>query len=359
MRIIHLESSPGWGGQEIRIWREALSFTEKGYQLFFGCGRNSPLARKAQSQSFPTLEVSFRKSAIFPTFFSLFRFIKRHKIDLIITHSSMDSWLGGIIGKILSIPIIRTRHLSTKVKGGLNSYLLYNLLADRIVTTCSEIISPLSKQSRKKREHFQCIPTGIDTNVKIDKKAGDLFREEYDIGKEELLVGMVCFMRSWKGVDDFIEAAYLTRDAPSIRWMIVGEGHSKKYRDRVQKLGLDRFIFTGHLDNPLKAIQAMDIFSLLSTAHEGISQSSLQAAFLEKPLITTKTGGLKEVCIDRKTGILVATHSPSQVVEAVRLLQDKKVRIEFGKAAKELVLQKFTFEQTIAAMESIFSAVAK
>lgn len=359
MKIIHLESSPGWGGQEIRIWKESLAFSDKGYQIHFGCEKNSKLAEKAKMHPFPLLELSFSKSSVFTTFFKLFHYLTKHKIDLIITHSSMDSWLGGILGRILSIPIVRTRHLSTQVRKGLNSYLLYNLLADRVVTTCSEIIPMLSSQSKKPLDCFQCIPTGIDTGIQVSSQQGKAFREKYHIAEEEIVIGMVCFMRSWKGVDDFIEAANIMRDDPSIRWMIVGEGHSKSYREKVQKLALEKFIFTGHLQNPLIAIEAMDIFSLLSTAHEGISQSSLQAAFLKKPLITTSTGGLKEVCVHKETGFIVPTHSPEEVVKALLQLKDKEQRRQMGEKGRILVQEKFTFEKTISDMEAIFSAVAK
>ncbi len=112
--------------------------------------------------------------------------------------------------------------------------------------------------------------------------------------------------------------------------------------------------FTGHLDRPFAAIGALDIFALLSTAHEGISQASLQAAYLKKPLITTTVGGLPEVCLDNLTGIQVPPSSPEKVAEAVlRLATDQKLRESYGAAARQLVEDKFTLQHTLDQMEEV------
>jgi glycosyltransferase involved in cell wall biosynthesis len=350
-----MESSPGWGGQEIRIWEESKGLQKKGHKLYFICEKGSPLADHARQQGFPLLEVNFKKRKAFTLFWQCYRFLKKEGIQVINTHSSLDSWIGGIAGRLLGIPIVRTRHLSTPVKKGLNSLLLYNKLTDFVVTTCSEIIPSLSLQSRKELRYFKCIATGVDEKKALQDHNVKAFRKKYHIPENVILVGMVCFMRSWKGVDDFIEAAAMTQKDPSIQWIMIGGGHSEKYRKKVQKKGLKNFIFTGHLTDPLQAIAALDVFCLLSTGHEGISQASLQAALLKKPLVTTSTGGLKEVCLPDKTGIIVPKHAPDKVCEAVKLLKDATLRRFYGDNGHELVLSKFTFEQTLTQMEKVFT----
>ena len=102
----------------------------------------------------------------------------------------------------------------------------------------------------------------------------------------------------------------------------------------------------------------MDIFVLLSTAHEGISQALLQAAYLERPLIATTVGGLPEVCIDGKTGLSVPPHSPKKVAEAVvKLIENPSLRLLLGHEAKKLVCQKFTMHHTLDQMEALLEKV--
>jgi glycosyltransferase involved in cell wall biosynthesis len=99
----------------------------------------------------------------------------------------------------------------------------------------------------------------------------------------------------------------------------------------------------------------LDVFALLSTANEGVSQAILQAAFLQKPLISTPTGGLREVCLDQKTGLLVSPFCPKEVADAVTKMQkNPTARETWGHAARALVLEKFTFKQTIDGMEQVY-----
>ena len=314
------------------------------------------LIPQAKKNNFKTFEIFYKKIFWPISFFKLLIIIVKNKIDIINTHSSEDAWLLGILGKILKIPVIRTRHLSTRVKKGLNSIFLYNFLADHIVTTSSEIIDKISKSSKKKKDNFSFIPTGIDVlkilkNIQKTKE----FRKKYKILDDDLLVGTVCFMRSWKGVFDFIKAAKILKKHQKIKWIVIGGGHMEKYMKLAKDEKLQNVIFTGHLENPYHAIDALDIFLLLSTAHEGVSQASLQAALFEKPLITTKTGGLKDVCIHNETGINVDVFSPNQVAESVLFLQkNKHIAKNLAKKARKRVLENFTQEKMISQILEIY-----
>jgi glycosyltransferase involved in cell wall biosynthesis len=98
----------------------------------------------------------------------------------------------------------------------------------------------------------------------------------------------------------------------------------------------------------------MDIFMHLNTANEGISQASVQAAYLSRPLITTPIGGLPEVCIDGKTGIIVPVLSPEKTADAVMALaENSHLRNILGSQAKALVEENFTLKQTIDQMEAV------
>ena len=104
----------------------------------------------------------------------------------------------------------------------------------------------------------------------------------------------------------------------------------------------------------MAAISALDVFTLLSTAHEGVSQASLQAAYLQKPLIATPTGGLKEVCIDKLTGIQVPVFSPDRVSEAIlKLFSSKELRETYANNAKKLA-KRFSYEKMIDQMEKVY-----
>ncbi len=357
MRILHLEASPGWGGQEIRILREAEGMRERGHEVFFAVMQGGRLIEEACKAGFTVYALNFHKIGWPLCLMQILKILRRHQIDIVNTHSSLDAWIGGIAARLGFRPIVRTRHLSTKIKGGLNSRLLYGSLADFVVTTCASILPMIAQQSGKCLEKCASIPTGVDpAKMNIVRSSMD-FREQMGLRKSDFLVGTACFMRSWKGIGDFLKAADLLRHELEIKWVIIGGGHSEIYREQAKTLGLEGLVFfSGHLEDPFSALRALDVFALLSTAHEGVSQAILQAAFLEKPLIATNIGGLGEVCLDGKTGIQVAPYSSDQVARAVLLLKkDASLRLAMGRAGKKLVEEKFILDQTIDKMETVYN----
>ena len=356
MKILHTEGSTGWGGQEMRILRESMGMRERGHEIVLAVNRGGILIEKARKEGFTVYELSFKKSAAAITIPKLFSLFKKHDSDIVITHSSLDAWIGGIAARIAGKKIIRTRHLSTAIRCGLNSFLLYKCLVDFVVTTSSCIIPLIAKASGLKKECLKCIPTGIDpSSLVIDPAQIAQFRHSLGLDALDVLVGTCCFVRSWKGIDTLLRAAQLLQHHKEIKWVVVGGGHVDDYRPKAKAMGLEKsVIFTGHLDKPYSAMGAMDIFVLLSTANEGISQASLQAAYLSRPLITTPIGGLPEVCIEGKTGMIVPVFSPEKTAEAVLALAlDPYRRRALGAQAKALVQERFTLKHTLDQMEDV------
>lgn len=357
MHILHTESSCGWGGQEIRILKEAEGMRARGHEVVLAVSIGGGLVKKAREKGFVVYELNFKKSHALSTIPKLLKIIRTHQVDLVNTHSSLDSWVGGLAARIAKKKVLRTRHLSAPIRKGLNSRLLYKTLADHIVTTSSAIIPMICEQSGRDPLTCECIPTGVDPDI-VQAKPEDVaaFRHSLGVKDDDILVGTACFVRSWKGIFDFMKAAQSLKDEPNLKWVIVGGGHVRDYQEAARNLQLGSVLtFTGHLESPYAAIAAMDIFALLSTANEGISQSSLQAAYLGRPLITTPIGGLPEVCLDGKTGYVVPPFSPEAFAKAVlKLRNDAKQREEFGENARQLVTEKFLLEHTLNRMEEVY-----
>lgn len=358
MNILHLEASTGWGGQEMRILREAQGMKERGHTVILAVMKGGLLIQKARKAGFLVYELNFKKISWLATLYHLLKIIRENKISLVNTHSSLDSWIGGIAARIARVKLVRTRHLSGAIRAGWNSRMLYGHLADFVVTTCEESASMIRKEVSKRAKTCKSIATGVDPSViTYEKSKVEEFRKNLGILPGQFLVGTACFMRSWKGIYDFLGAADRLRHESSIRWVIIGGGHFETYHQKARELKLEEILhFTGHLENPYPALGALDVFALLSTANEGVSQAILQAAYLEKPLIATATGGLQEVCIPGLTGIRVNAFAPDEVAAAVLTLQKHpEMCVGFGKQAKQLVEEKFIFQKTLDQMEAIYS----
>jgi glycosyltransferase involved in cell wall biosynthesis len=322
--------------------------------------KGGQLIAQARRAGFTVYECNFRRLGWLFCLVRLLWVIRRHRIEIVNTHSSLDAWIGGIAARLARVAVIRTRHLSTPIKPGWNSRFLYGTLADFVVTTCASIVPMISEQSGKPLALCRSIPTGVDPEkIACDVARMHQFRDRLGIQSSDFLVGTACSMRSWKGIDDLLEAAHRLRHVSEIRWIIIGGGHAEKHWKKAKDLQLDGIVhFTGHLDNPFPALAALDVFALLSTAHEGVSQAILQAAFLEKALISTPVGGLGEVCIDRKTGLQVAPFCSADVAQAVLTLKENPVlRKQLAQGAYQRVQERFLFRQTLDQMEDVYQLI--
>jgi glycosyltransferase involved in cell wall biosynthesis len=346
----------------MRILKEAIGMRQRGHAVFFAAHFQSQLAYRAKQAGFEVLPTSFRWLDLPLTLASLVRFMRKQRIEVVNTHSSKDAWIGGMAARAAKIPLLRTRHLSTPTRSGINSLLLYKGLSDFVVTTCSEIVPLIEKQAHLPKGRCACVPTGIDADVVYASPSEiETLRHLHGLKEDDFVVGTVCVLRSWKGIADLLQAAKMLSSISCLKWLIVGGGPGLDfYKEYWKKLGGgNQVIFTGHLASPYAAMSTMDVFALLSTANEGISQATLQAAYLKKALVTTPTGGLKEVCIDKITGLCVPLRSPAEVAAAVsQLLQNPQQRQQLGQAACDLVCQHFTWKKTLDEMERIFSQLA-
>lgn len=358
MKVLHTEASPGWGGQELRILREAEGMRARGHEVILAVQQGGGLVKAARASGFTVYEMPFKKSKALQIFYQIMRLIRTEGIEIINTHSSLDAWLAGLAGKVSGCLVIRTRHLSTTVRKGFNSRVLYNWLADYVVTTCEETATVIRAQAHLPPQRCFSIPTGVDPReITYDSDAAIRFREKYGIDTTDCLVGTLCVLRGWKGVTDLLHAAKLLEHIPHLKWVVVGSGPSEgQLRAEWKMLGLEKkVIFTDYLSPPYAALAAMDVFMLLSRGHEGVSQASLQAAWLKKPLITTNIGGLPEVCLEGITGLQVPIYNPQAISEAVlRLASDPSLREKMGLAAHDLVKQRFTLNHMLNQMETLY-----
>ena len=199
MNILHTESSNGWGGQEIRILKEALGLRLRGHEVVLAVVRGGKLADYARKEGFTVYEIDFRRSLALFALKNLLSILRRHRIDVVNTHSSLDAWLGGIAARLSGRMVVRTRHLSTPVRGGLNALLLYRGLADFVVTTSlgdlllfQACVEMDDEQTREREIEALC-----EACDEFDLSEGFIITEDYEekISRKKVAIHCVPF---WK-----------------------------------------------------------------------------------------------------------------------------------------------------------------
>lgn len=355
MRILHTESSLGWGGQEIRIVSESEGLAALGHQVAIGCDRRSQFQLRGAVSETQLLVGNIARKR-FSCLVSMYCLIRRNCPDIIITHSSTDSWLVAVA--LLFVPfrpkLIRCRHVSAPINKGAATRWLYKR-ADHIITTSKDIKSEISSRLRIEQARVTSIPTGISPATLITKEKPSDIRAEIGVDESAFIVLMVATLRSWKGHAYVVSALAELQDKNMVL-VIVGDGPQMgPLKLQVSELGICELVrFVGHQSCVAKFFKVADCFCQPSIRNEGVSQSILQAFFAKVPVIGTRVSGLAEVVND-KTAIVVEPESALSIAEALKRVNSQEIEVKSRvDEGYELVCDKFSYQTMIDRLKKIY-----
>ena len=358
MKVLHTESSLGYGGQEMRIVKEAQAMQELGHQVSLLCPKQAQIGSLAEKHGLKVHYLPIGRKKI-SAVFALLNWLKSHPQDVINTHSSTDSWLVALATQLmLKRPaIVRTRHISAPVKANMSSRWLYTKSCDHIVTTGEKLKQSLIDSNHFPPEHITSVRTGINLDYfqPADKYEA---RTKLGLDRDAFIIGIVATLRSWKGHRYLIRAFKQFSDQSSIL-LIVGDGPQWDALHRqVEELGLQqRVFFTGRQDNIAEWMNVMDIFCLPSYANEGVPQALMQSQACGIPAITTLNGSINEAVIPGKTALIVEPQNSDAILASLEALYNDKNRLSAMSEACSLNAKShFSKKQMVEKMLAIFSA---
>ena len=344
--VLHTEASPGLGGQEVRTLNEARWTAERGWRVLLACQPDGRLLGRAREAGVETAPIRMRGPLDPMGLAALVRLIRRERVDLVHTHSSIDAWLGGMAARLCRVPVVRTRHVSIAIRRGLNP--VYRWLADRVITS-GEAIRQVVVGAGAPPERVIAIPAGVNLEAfPFGRRAPDTARE-LDLGSP--VIGSVAMFRGSKGHPQLLQAfAQVREKRPSASLLLVGDGIRRAW---VQQLahaaGLaESVVFTGFRPDVPALLGTMDCFVLASTRTEGVPQALLQAFATGVPVVASRIGGIPEVVTDEETGLLVESDSVPALVAAIgRVLDDPDASARRARAARALVEARFSHARSI------------
>lgn len=145
---------------------------------------------------------------------------------------------------------------------------------------------------------------------------------------------------------------------PNIRLSIAGMGelteHLKqmvKYRDLDSKI-----TFTGYIPNyrMYQFIQEHDIM-VMPSQREAFGVAALETGACGRPVIATRVGGIPEVVLNGRTGILVPPDDVDALATAISTMAaDMAMRQGMGQAAYEYVRDNYAWNKSLDMMTSLY-----
>lgn len=355
IRVLHTESSPSLGGQELRILLEMEAMAADGFESWLIARPGTPIVAEAQKRQLNVETINIR-STIDPLAISKFwRFLRSHQIDVVNAHNSKDGWNVSLAARLLGIPVIRSRHIANPIRSGKHRQLIYGPLCDKVMTTSKSIRQAMIDKGVNP-DKIVSIPTGVDVQRFASGTPGR-FRAALGIPADVPLVGQIAVLRGSKGPHIFMQAALQLIAEGSPAWFVlVGDGPSRSRMERMlAEAPSERIILAGHRSDIPDVLADLDIAVLSATQPEGVPQAVLQAFAAGVPLIASDLGGINEVAINGVTAVTLPAGQPAAFAQAItRLLSTPQFGLENAARARRFAENEYSREIMLLKMGLIY-----
>jgi glycosyltransferase involved in cell wall biosynthesis len=131
--------------------------------------------------------------------------------------------------------------------------------------------------------------------------------------------------------------------------VIVGDGELRQaLEEQIRRKHLERHVFlAGFRPDALELTKGFDLFAL-SSLHEGMCTSLVDAMAASKAAVATGVSGVPEVMVDGETGFLVPPRDHEAMADRIiTLLKDDSLRARMGAAALRRAREHFTVDRMV------------
>tara|TARA_B110000027_G_scaffold100111_1_gene105870 strand:- start:213 stop:1382 length:1170 start_codon:yes stop_codon:yes gene_type:complete len=256
----------------------------------------------------------------------IIKIIKEFKPDIVHTHAAKAGALGRRAAYKMGVKQIYHTfhgHVFHSYFGNLKTK-VFKEIEKNLAKKSTKIIA-ISEIQKKElseihricpAEKIEVIPLGFDlTRFNMDKDSKrKKFRKKWNLKENEIAIGIIGRLVPIKNHSFFIDSIkeIIKKSNFPIRAFIVGDGEEKhNLINYVRNINLDYSLDTSpatfHFTSWIKEIDevnsGMDIICLTSL-NEGTPVSLIEAQANGKPIVSTKTGGIKNIVLENKTALL-------------------------------------------------------
>lgn len=298
----------------------------------------------------------------------IFRYVRKHKIDMVIGHQSKGVLYGMIASKLAGAEhrVVLAHGVLEDTMTGLKQKIFAT--ENKLMTMCATHVLCVSPSVMKRRVALGIDPpekqyllgkgscNGVDALTKFNPRnvpdsVREEIREKYGLSKDDFIIGFCGRLVRDKGIVELAEAIKLLterhQDKPLKLFVI---GYPEK-RDALPDETLDflkssdHVVFTGKVN--YSEIQnyysVMDAF-ILPSYREGFPTVALEASAMELPMIVSRSTGCIDSIIENETGVYCDIR-PESIADAIEGFFDKEKARRYGEAGRRFVLEHF--EHTI------------
>ncbi|MHC1707046.1 MAG: glycosyltransferase [Bacteroidales bacterium] len=317
----------------------------------------------------PEMGRAIRPGNDFKAYQKICEYIKSFKPDIIHTHAAKAGALGRMAGIRYKVPVIvHTFHghvlesYFSPLKNGIFTA-IERYLAKR--TTGIIALSQVQKEDLvrilkiKEEEKIRVIPLGFDLSRFYQEQETKRlqFRNRFNIAGDEIAIGIIGRLVPVKNHELFLNAIKYLKEHTSVKFraFIIGDGEK---REALEKLAREKGIlfstpyvecnnafltFTSWIREMDIVMAGLDIIALTSL-NEGTPVSLIEAQAANKPIVTTRVGGIENVVLPGKTALLSEIGDNETFYKNMVLLaENENLRIELSLPGRDHVSKNFDY----------------
>lgn len=308
------------------------------------------------------------------------KLIREFKPDIVHTHAAKSGALGRMAAKHCGVPVIVHTFHGHVFHSYFNPVKTnFFIRAERYLAGFSDAIIAISEVQKKELEEdfkiataskFRVIPLGLDLDhfiIDQDSKRKK-FREEFGLDDNTIAIGIIGRLVPVKNHSLFLKSIkhVLENYEGNIKAFIIGDGESRATIQReATQLGISfsqhkdtvhphPLIFTSWRNDVDTICAGLDIIALTSL-NEGTPVSLIEAQAACKPVVSTRVGGIADVVLENRSGLLSAADDQSSFAKnLLQLVSDSSLRSRFSNAGKEHVLNKYGYRRLVKDMSELY-----
>lgn len=369
-KILHIISGDLWAGAEVQVYH-TLSFLNRDKKIELVCilFNSGILKEKLEGLNIKTIVLDESKGSSFSLLHRLIRAVHEIKPHLIHVHRIKEHLFSKISSMVEwnSVPIVRTVHGSRIASRKLPliqflkssfSVKLDNVLIKYFADAIIAVSKDMEREfiNLKVRGNLYQIYNSVNTeNLICDTNTGEI-RKRY--GAENLFwIGTAVRLVEVKNLPMLIEAGkHLEKNNIPFKISIFGEGPLKKeLQECIENNNLvGKVELRGFEYNIEPIIKSLDVF-VLSSHHEGLPMSLLEAMILKTPIVCTSVGGMAEIINDGVNGLLVPSNDSRSLAEAlIKIYGSRDMALRLTENARKTIEDDFSLSQTTESLCNIY-----
>jgi glycosyltransferase involved in cell wall biosynthesis len=190
---------------------------------------------------------------------------------------------------------------------------------------------------------------------------GTNIRNKLNINTSDVVVVTVARVVLDKGFYELAKAIHSLDDIPNIKFVVIGDGaYRSQFEDSLHDvIRNNRVIMLGQRDDVLEIMNECDFF-VLPTLHENLGNVFLEASLVKKALIGTNVGGIPEIIIDKKNGLLIPAGDSEKLADAIRFLYDNpEIRLKYGVEAYNRLTSVFSVDDITNKYDELYQSLLR